>query len=227
MRVDTAAREQLCRRRAATRAACPESSRIGFGRFGLAVRGYESGGGESELAWAIDAYLGEPQRRGDVASVVLISRLLGADLVGTLLAPALGTSIPSTTTTVGRLLRRTSGSYRVELRFATLPAQVRVPAPTTANPALLELTLGAVRRIRQNFVRRIRVKTPTGYEVRRIPDHRLIGHYLLRTPKGCNGSWRSQVRVALSGRVKRITSRIPCRKALAGSSRLGATPEFE
>ena len=202
MRVDTAAREHLCSRGEAARSTCPESSRIGFGRFSLAVRGYvPGGGGETELSWAIDAYLGKPQQRGDAASVVLIGRLLGADSIAALLAPALGTNVPTTVTTVGRLVR-TSGPYSIELRFAKLPVELAA-APITATPSRLELALGAVRRTRQDFIRRFTIKTPSGSEVRKIRDHRLVAHYLLRTPRSCNGSWRSEVRVGLPGGDKR------------------------
>jgi hypothetical protein len=213
MRVDSAARERLCRRDEAARSACPVASRIGFGRFVVAVTGYAQGSGEAELAWSIDAYLGERLRREDAASVVLTAKLLGATSVDALLAPALGTSIPRTTTTVGRLVRRASGAYGIELRFAKLPVHLDVAAPMTATPAGLELALSAVRRVRQNFTRRIKVRTPSGYEVRKIPDHRLIGHYLLRTPPECRGSWPSEVRVGFAGTVKRTRSRIACTNA--------------
>lgn len=213
MRIDTASRQELCQRRQAARSACPESSRIGFGRFGLAVRGYMPDGGEAELVWGIDAYLGEPERRGDVASVVLIGRLLGADTVAALLTPSLKTKVPSLATTVGRLVRASSGQYGFELQFAKLPVQLDVVAPITATPRRLELSLGAVRRTRQNFTRRFKIRTPTGYEIRKIPDHRLIGHYLFRTPPSCRGSWPSEVRARFAGVEKRTTRRITCFKA--------------
>jgi hypothetical protein len=217
IRIDSAARERLCGRDQAERAACPVSSRIGFGRFVVAVRGFLFGGGEAELAWSLAAYLGEPLEPGDAASVVLIGNLLGADSVAALLAPALDASIPSKTTTVGRLVRRASGAYGIELRFAKLPVQLPVAAPITAAPARLDMALSAVRRTRQNFIRRIKVRTPSGYEIRKIPDHRLIGHYLFRTPPSCNGSWPSEVRVGFTGRVKRTTSRIACLAAGSGT----------
>jgi hypothetical protein len=210
MRVDSAARARLCERDEAARSACPAASRVGFGRFLVAVRGYALGGGEAELAWSIDAYLGKPLRRGDAASVVLTAKLLGASSVAALLAPVLGASVPSTSTTVGRLVQRASGAYGVELRFAKLPVHLDVAAPITATPAGLELTLSAVRRVRQDFFRRIKVRTPSGSEVRKIRDHRLIGHYLFRTPRSCNGSWPSEVRVGASGAVRRTKSPIAC-----------------
>jgi hypothetical protein len=210
MQVDPAAREELCQAAKAARSGCPELSRIGFGRFGVAVRGYTFGGGETELTWAVDAFLGEAQRRGDIATVVLTARLLGADSVNALLAPQLAASIPSTTTTVGRLIRRTSGRYGIELQFPKLPVKLDVAAPMTAVPARLELTLSAVRRTRQNFIRHIKIRTPSGSEIRNVHDHRLIGHYLFRTPASCNGSWPSELRVGLPNGVKRTTGRITC-----------------
>lgn len=208
-RVDTAAREQLCPLRDARRATCPETSRIGFGRLAVDLRGYALGTSETELGWAIDAYLGEPLRRGDAASVVLISKLLGADLVGSLLAPALGGSVPGATTTIGRLTARGSG---VELQFDKFPVEFDLPAPLTVTPARLELALGAVRRIRQNFTRRIRVRTLEGYRILKVKDHRLVGHHLLRAPKRCTGTWSSDVRVGLPRGVRRTAVRMPCTK---------------
>jgi hypothetical protein len=209
-RVDTAARERLCGRREAVRSACPASSRIGFGRFVVAVRGFLSGAGEAQVAWLIDAYLGRPLRRGDPASVVLAGKLLGASSVAALLEPVIGARVPATGTAVGRLVRRASGAYGIELRFATLPALLDVSTPTTATPARLELALSAVRRVRRDFVRRVRVRTLSGYEVRRVRDHRLIGHHLLRTPRTCNGSWRSEMRVGFPGRARRTAVHIAC-----------------
>jgi hypothetical protein len=203
-RLDTAARRPLC---GAGQAVCPESSRIGFGRFIVTVRGYLLGAGETQLAWALSAFLAEPSKRGDAASVVLSSTLLGADSVGQLLAPALGTPVPVTATSSGRLVRRRSG---IELRLPKLPVDLAVTAPVTASPARLELALSAVRRTRQNFVRRFKVRTPSGFQVRRIRDHRLVGHDLLRAPRTCGGSWPYELRVAFPDGVQRTAGRIAC-----------------
>jgi len=213
-RVDTAARSVLCSRAQAARGTCPLDSRIGFGRFVVAVDDYLPDG-RTELTWSLDAYLGSPAQRGDVASVVLAATLLGADSVATLLEPALGTGVPRTATTVGRLVRRRSGAYGYELRFPALPAALQVAAPATAAPARLELSLSAVRRTRQNFIRRYRIRTPSGYEVRRIRDHRLVGHELLRTPRSCSGSWPYELTVGFPGGVQRSAGRLPCLKALS------------
>lgn len=210
MRVDSSSREQLCAALEARRAACPESSRIGFGHFAAALRGYAPGGGETELGWSIDAFLGKPLRRGEAASVVLVSKLLGADLVGKLLAPNLGADVPASSVSVGRL-RRTSGRYGAQLGFDRLPVEFDVEPPVTAAPARLELSLGAMRRVRRNFTRRLKVRTPDGHEIRRIKDHRLVGHSLFRAP-ACNGSWFAEVSTGFADGSRRTTVRIPCLK---------------
>jgi hypothetical protein len=208
MRFDDAARVQACTRDEAAGDACPEAAGIGFGRYVVTVRDFASWGGEAELAWSITASLGRPVRRGDAASVVLTAKLLGTDSVAALLAPALGASaVPQTVTTVGRVVRRPSG---IELRFAGMPVRFGVEAPASVTPSRLELSLSAVRRVRRTFVRRVRVRTLAGYEVRRIPDHRLVGHHLLRTPPSCGGEWRSELRVGFPSGVRRTASPIAC-----------------
>jgi hypothetical protein len=148
-----------------------------------------------------------------VASVVLTGRLLAADSVATLLEPALGISVPRTVTAAGRLLRRRSGAYGIEVHFAKLPVYLNPAAPIEAPPNRLELALSAVRRIRQDFVRRIRVRTLSGYEIRRIHDHRLLGHQLLRAPRRCKRSWPSEIRVGFRGGLQRTQVRIKCTRA--------------
>ena len=204
-RFDSTSREELCR---IGRSTCPESSRIGSGRYVVAVRKFLLGTGEAKLAWSLDAFLGKPLVRGDAASVILQANLLGAGSVAALLAPALGSQIPTATTTVGRLIARRSA---IELRFAELPVAIAVPEAITATPNALEVALSAVRRRRDNFIRRIRIRTPSGFEVRKFKDHRLIGHHLLRTPTSCRtGSWRSELRVGFSGDVRRTRIDMPC-----------------
>jgi hypothetical protein len=83
----------------------------------------------------------------------------------------------------------------------------------TATPARLDLTIGVVRRVRQNFVRRVRVRTLGGYRVERIPDHRLIGYELLRNPSGCGGSWRLELRSTFASGVKRSPQDVTCTSA--------------
>ena len=209
-RVDSGARERLCTRAQASRSRCPAASGIGFGRFAMSVGGYLEGGGQTELAWWLDAFLGTPARRGDAASVVLQARLLGAPSVGLLLEPLIGATVPRAARSTVRVVRRADGGMGVELRFARLPVQFRPPAPVSVTPARLELSLSAVRRTRQSFVRRVRVRTPSGYEIRRIRDHRLIAHHLWRTPERCGGSWPYELRVGFPDGVRRTTGRMEC-----------------
>ena len=209
-RVDSTSRRVLCGRDDAASAACPPESRIGFGRYIVTVRGHVSGGGETPVAWSIEAFLAKPLRRGDAAAVVLTSKLLGAESVASLLAPKIGTTVPVTVTTTGRLVRRSSG---VEVQLTELPARLDVTAPITATPTRLELALSAVRRTRKDFTRRIRVRTLSGYEIRKVNDHRLIGHHLFRAPASCGGSWLGELRVTFPDGVKRTPSRSACTKS--------------
>lgn len=210
MRVDTRARAQLCSSAQASRGRCPKRSKIGFGRTVVKVTGFMSPGGETEVSWAIDAYLGPPVRPADAASVVLRAELLGADRIQQLLEPALGTSVPSVTTVTGRLVRRATGRYGLEATFGRWPGGLRVPESMTATPARLELALGAVRRTRQDFVRRLRVRTQDGYRTQEIPDHRLVGYDLFKTPPRCGGSWPYELRMMFPRGVKRTGGRFTC-----------------
>jgi hypothetical protein len=200
MRSNTTSRTKLCTSSQAARGTCPPESKIGFGRYVVDVAGYLRPGGQTQLTWSIDAFLGRPTHRGDVAAVVLSSKLLGADSVATLLTPELGMNVPTTATATGRL------RPGIELRFPAAPVQFTVPAPVTATPSRYELNLSAVRRTRQNFIRRIKVPTLNGYEIRKIKDHRLVGHNLFRTPERCSGTWSYELTVASA----HSTGRIPC-----------------
>lgn len=212
-RADASAVKQLCSRAQAGRAACPAASRIGFGRYVVSVTGFLAPGGQTQLTWAIDAFLGTRSRPRDVASVVLVAKLLGADNVSTLLVPELGVAVPGTVTSTGRLVRRASGRYGVELVLPGLPVDFQVPAPAGVSPARLELNLSAVRRTRQDFIRRYRIRTLSGYVIKRVRDHRLVGHALLRTPRACGSSWPYELRVAFADGTQRTAGQFACTKA--------------
>jgi hypothetical protein len=212
-RLDPASRRLRCTAAQAARGTCPLESQIGFGRYVVDVSGFLDPGGDTQLTWALTAYLGMPARKGDPAAVVLSSTLLSADSFAALLAPSLGTTVPTVATTTGRLVRRGSGAYGLELRFTQLPAELQVAAPIAAKPTRLELSLSAVRRTRQNFVRRYKVRTLSGYEIRKVADHRLVGHDLLRTPRRCRSSWPYELRVGFADGVQRTTGTFPCTKA--------------
>jgi hypothetical protein len=200
-RANTKSRTKLCSSADATRGTCPPESKIGFGRYVVDVAGYLNPGGDTQLTWSIDAFLARPAQRGDIASVVLSARLLGADSVATLLTPAIGTSVPTTATMKARLRKGP------ELRLPGVPVHFSVDPPATATPLRLELNLSAVRHTRENFIRKIKVPTLSGgYEIRKIKDHRLVGHNLFRAPERCSGTWSYELTVGSS----RSTGRIPC-----------------
>lgn len=210
---DAAARKQLCSRSQATRGTCPADSKVGFGRYVVGVTGFLAPGGQTQLTWAIDAFLGTRSKPHDVASVVLVAKLLGADSVSTLLVPDLGVAVPTTATSTGRLVRRATGKYGIELLIPGLPVDLQVPAPSTATPARFELNLSAVRQVRENFIHRYRIRTLSGYVIRKVPDHRLVGHNLLRTPASCSGTWPYELRVAFPDGVQRSAGKFACSKA--------------
>ena len=204
MRANTKSRTKLCGRADAAHGTCPAESRIGSGRYVIDIAGFLNPGGQTQLTWSIDAFLGKPANKGDIASVVLLAKLLGADSVATLLTPELGMSVPVTATTTARL------RPGLEVRLPGVPVQLSVPLPSTATPSRLELNLSAVHTTRENFVRRIKVPTLSGYEIRKVPDHRLVSHYLFRAPDRCTGSWPYEL---LAG-GRRTSGRISCTATL-------------
>jgi hypothetical protein len=198
---NTKSRTRLCGSTDAARGTCPAESKIGFGRYVIDVANYLNPGGDTQLTWSIDAFLGRPAKRGDIASVVLAAKLLGADSVATLLTPEIGESVPATSMTKARLRKGP------ELRIPGVPIQFSASPPTKVTPLRFELNLSAVRRTRQDFIRKIKVPTLSGgYEIRRVKDHRLIGHNLFRTPERCSGTWSYELTVG----SKHSTGRIPC-----------------
>jgi hypothetical protein len=209
-RLDARAPARLCTRPQMSRGICPAASKVGFGRAAQNVTGFLNPGGETEVAWSIGVYLGVRVRSEDAASVLLRAELLCADRVGALLGPTLGTGLPRVSLVTGSVTRRSSGLYGLELRFAGVPGALRVPAPATAAPTGLELAIGAVRRVREEFTRHVRVRTLGGYTTREVRDHRLVGHDLLRTPKTCRGSWPGQLRIGFPAGVQRTTTRMGC-----------------
>jgi hypothetical protein len=205
--IDPAAATQRCSTGQAGKGTCPTASRIGYGRYVVSVGGFLGPGlGQTDVTWSLDAFVGAPRKSGDAASVVLRATLLSADSVEALLVPVLG-AIPPAATSTARLVRRSAGP---QLVLPGLPVALRVPPPATAAPSHLELTLSAQRRTRQNFIRHIRVRTPTGYVIHNIHDHRLVGHSLVSAPTRCSGSWSSALLVEFPGGTKRTAGSTPC-----------------
>ena len=209
-RLDPSAAARLCSGEQLSRGTCPAGSKVGFGRVVESVAGFLAPGGETEVSWSISAYLGVPATSADDASILLRAQLLGAERVDQLLAPALGTDVPRVSLVRGRVVRRSSGSYGLELRFTGFPGLLTAPGTVTAAPTRFELALGAVRRVREEFTRHIRVRTLHGYTTREIRDHRLVGHDLLRNPGTCRSSWPGELRLGFPGRVRRTAAPIGC-----------------
>ena len=148
-----------------------------------------------------------PERPADASGFVLRAELLGADRVDQLLTPILGAAVPRSSVVRGRVLRQASG---LQLRFAQLPGAIQVPAPAVVTPTRLELAIGSVRRVREAFVRRVRVRTVSGYKTQEIPDHRLVAYDLLRNPQSCGASWPAELRLGFPGGVRRTPVPIGC-----------------
>jgi hypothetical protein len=208
-RLDARARAARCTRAQARSGGCPASSRIGFGRLAASITGFLAPGGESELAWAIAVFLGEPLRAGDPASIVLRYELLGADRVAQLLGRSFE-QLPQAVTVAGGRVDPSPARFGLGLELAGLPA-VRARTPAIVTPARLELTIGAVRRVRRDLVRKVVVRTPPGRRIERVPDHELVAHDLLRAPSRCRGSWDSELRVSFPSRpAERIRGSLFC-----------------
>ncbi len=83
-------------------------------------------------------------------------------------------------------------------------------APAVVSPTRFELAIGAVRRVREDFVRHLRVRTVNGYRTQTIPDHRLVGYELLRNPQRCSGTWPADLRLGFPSGVRRTSVPISC-----------------
>jgi len=210
VRLDARAAARLCSRAQAARGTCPAASKVGFGRLVESVTGFLAPGGETEVAWSIGAYLGTPAGPADAASVLLRAELLAAGRVDQLLVPALGTPVPHVSLVRGRVVRRSAGPYGLELRFTGFPGLLGVTGTMAVAPTRLELALGAVRRVRREFTRHVRVRTLAGYRTREIRDHRLVGYELLRNPATCRSSWPAELRIGFPAGVQRTAARISC-----------------
>ncbi len=209
-RLDTRAVARLCSRSQAVAARCPEASKVGFGRMVQSVSGFLPPGGTSELAWSIGVYLAVPERSADAAALVLRAELLAAASVDQLLAPRLGVSVPHVARVTGRLVRQAGGSFGPQVSIPALPGLLSVPGPAVVTPTRFQLAIGAGRRTREAFVRRVRVRTLSGYRIQNIPDHRLVGHDLLRNPGRCGSSWAAELRIGFPKVVRRTAFPIVC-----------------
>ena len=208
MRIDTRTPKLLCSRAQSATGVCPAASKVGFGRVVQTVTGYLAPGGETELAWTVTAFLARPERSADPAAIVLRAALLGADRVDQLLAPSLGGSVPRSSVVSGRVVRGSSG---LELRFGQFPGAAQVAGARDRGDDQLRPSRSArFGGCARTFVRRVRVRTLSGFQHAGDPDHRLVGYELLRNPDRCGGSWSAELRLGFPSGLRRSAVSIPC-----------------
>jgi hypothetical protein len=189
-RFDTAAVARECTAAQAAAVACPRSSMVGFGHVVAHIAGYLFPGGETDLVAYLTAFLGRPVQSGDPASLeVEVEYLAAGSLINTL-NQFLTTKIKPRYSVTGRIIRLTSGRYGLEASFSSLPGGIQVPPSAralgvSAKITTFKLDVGAVRRVRHNFVRRIPVETASGPSVLTVHDHVLVPHHLFDRPAPC------------------------------------------
>lgn len=214
MALDTRARRRLCSPEQARQSICPRSSLIGFGHLVVRFSGYLFPGGETHAVAQLYAYLGRPTQTGDAAALVVRVKPLGVRAVRQAVFNEFGLFAPLLNFTwVGRIVRRSSGPYGVEFRVEGLPGGLALPAPLAARVVRVKLAIGAVRRLKRTFYRRFKTTTPSGRtRVRRIKDHYLFPHHLLRNPRRCaGGSWGYELRVVFPDGTQTTPGRQPCK----------------
>jgi hypothetical protein len=205
MALDVQSRSALCTAAEASRVACPARSAIGFGHSVVHVTGYLFPGGDDDVVTYIRAFLGRPVTAGDAASVVLEVQLLGVERIVQAIAQNTGYHLPTTTSITGRVLRLPSGRYGVRVQFEGVPGGFRVPRPVTAEMTQLALQIGAVRFHRVAFEHTYQVETMNGPETLRVPDHRLVPHYLLSNPRSCPREWPFQLQIGFPTGVRSVS----------------------
>ena len=214
--LDVHSRTAECSPAQAAAIACPKSAYIGFGHAIVHVSGYLMPGGETDAVAYLRAFLGHPVVPGDPASIVIEAELLGVDQLKQALQQKFGYDLPTKSTTTGRVQRLGSGPYAFRVSFAGMPGGFSVPSPVTAQMTRFKLQIGAVNFKRHNFFHKYRVATMHGVQTYKIPDHRLIAHYLLRNPPRCYGSWPFQATFGVGSTNHTYTARAACSRGHAG-----------
>jgi hypothetical protein len=214
MALDTRARKRLCSPEQARNAQCPRASLIGFGHLVVRFTGYLFPGGETHAVAQLYAYLGRPTQTGDAASLVLRVKPLGVKAIRQAVFEQFGRFAPQLNFAwVGRIVRIPSGPHGVEFRIEGMPGGLALPAPLAARVVRVKLAIGAVRRLKRTFYRRFTTTTPSGGKrVRRVKDHHLFPHHLLRNPRRCvGGSWGWELRVVFPDAIQRTVGRQSCK----------------
>jgi hypothetical protein len=215
--LDMLARKRTCSAQRAAAVSCPRTSRIGFGHVVARFTGYLFPGGEVQAVAAMTAYLAPPRVDGDPGSVVLQVRPLGVNAIREVVFGSFGLFLPELRFVWGgRIVRHTSGPYGYEFRLDGLPAGLRLPLPLTGQLIRFKLAIGAVRRLPKTFYRHFRVPVFKGdtitYKTRRVKDHYLVPHHLMRNPRRClTGGWPWELRVRFPDGEQVTKGRQPCK----------------
>lgn len=215
MALDINSRKRLCSLESARRAVCHRSTLIGFGHIVVRFSGYLFPGGETHAVGQIYAYLGRPTQTGDAASLVLRVKPLGVRAIRQAVFDAFGYFAPQLNFAwIGRIVRVPSGPFGVEFRAEGMPGGLALPLPLAARVVRVKLAIGAVRRLKRTFYRTFRVPTASGgTRTRRVKDHYLFPHHLLRNPRVCDGGfWPWEVSVVFDDGIQRTAGSQRCKK---------------
>jgi hypothetical protein len=198
---------------------CPAEARIGYGHAVVHAEGYLFPGGETDGVVYITPFLGQPERPGDRASIVLEVQLLGLDPLINAANQYLRTKLTPTYSIVGRLTTLATGPYGFEATFGGFPGAVTVPAQlqqqgVSASVTTFKLLVGAVRRVVKRTYDVVNAPTASGGTQKlRISDREMIGYHLLRKAATCpsDRQFPYQIEVSFPSGDKRLSGVMPCR----------------
>jgi hypothetical protein len=197
---------------------CPYAAQVGYGHVVLHLQGYLFPGGETDVVGYVTPYVGEPERRGDPASLVLEVQMLGVQPLIDAANKYLATKMKQTYSITGRVISLHSGSYGVEASFDGFPGGLTIPpelssAGVSATVTLFKLQIGAVRRVKKPTIDYVTAPTLSGgTQTLKIHDHVLIGYHLLSRGRLCPASdrWPWQLQVGFPSGVQDVDGTVTC-----------------
>ena len=169
----------LCTAAQASKNTCPKKSHIGSGTAKVTATFL---GSTYHPTVALSLFLGKPQRKGDISSVVI---------TGTLENSPYGNGTTSSST--GRLFKRAGGG--LELLFANLP-NYTLPPGVTVTLDSLQIKAKAIRTVKKG---------------KRHHKHK-VRYSLITNPAACNGTWTGSFTVTFSSGSQSSTLSSPCRR---------------
>jgi hypothetical protein len=170
--------KQLCN---PTASSCPAASKIGTGNAQATGTVPILGNVSDTVNFTL--YLGRPQQRGDLASVILT----GTD-----------TALHQTLSATGRLFKDSAGG--LELLFNKFPSLSGLPPGTTVTLNSLSFTASATRTVKKKVKRhhkKVTVKTV---------------YSLITNPSNCRGSWTGSATIAFPSGATTVPLSTPCKK---------------